>query len=253
VLKNSIKNLVFIVFAILLLQGCGKNKFSFKNLVTSNNAIQIQKNYTHISKLLVKYKKMLDVRNPYSYDKTLKKAMIKDILSQKNNIQLNGLKNNHNLYIKKAFNKSKDIKYRNDFLILGLYKLMFFSYDMSQKKLTALGYNLKNLEKLGKILQLIRWKIKTAKTKNKKYLFLTWQTNWQVEFMRKTNIKNPNYCLIKNLKYIKNKKENIFGSSNMEFENIISKISYINNDSIIRLGGEPDELSLSALKLFMFL
>jgi hypothetical protein len=59
--------------------------------------------------------------------------------------------------------------------------------------------------------------------------------------------------LIKNLKYIKNKKENIFDSSNMEFENIISKILYINNDSIIRLGGEPDELSLNALKLFIFL
>jgi len=251
VLKNKIINIISIGFIFVLLQGCTSSNFG--NLIKSNNAIQIQKNYTQISKLLIKYKKMLNVRNVYAYDKTLKKQILDDILNKKNSINLNNFKNDSNKYLKYSLNTEQKIKHRGDFLILGLYKLIFFSYDMQKDKLTALGYNLKNLEKLSKIIQILRWKIKYAKDKKGKYLFLTWQNNWQVELMGKTDIKNPNYNLIKNLKYIKNKKESIFSSSNMDFENIISKILYINNDTIKRLGGEPNELSLSALKLFMFL
>ena len=100
---------------------------------------------------------------------------------------------------------------------------------------------------------MIQWRIKYRKDIQGNYLFLTWQNNWQIQLAKQTNIHNPDYNLIQNLDYIKDDKENIFYHSNMSFETIISKMIYINNNTIKRLGGEPNELAIGAIKFFIFL
>lgn len=223
-----------------------------RHIISTSNAIEIEKNYKEINTLLIKYKQKLDKRNPWSFKKDWQKSLVVN-MKNNDNITLYNLKDNYSKYLKHTFNIKSDIKNRNDTLIVGLYKLLYLSYGFENKKLTALSYNLKNLQEFSKVIQIVRWKIAHSKDDNNKYLFLTWQNNWQVELLQKTNKKNPNYSLIKDLRYIKNKKESVFNSSNMSFENIISKILYINNDSIKRLGGEPNELAVEFLKFFVFL
>ncbi len=251
-----IKKYIGLMVLIIFFQGCGKNDFTLKNLVTTENAIQMKKNYKEIVTLLIKYKTKLDKRNPKLFNKDLEKSIIKDMKNSAdisyNNFKDNE-KNNYNVYLKNAFNQHKNIINRNDMLILGLYKLLYLSYGVKNEKLTALSYNLKNLQEFNKVIQIVRWKIKYDKDKANNYLFLTWQNNWQVELHQRIDMANPDYNLIKDLKYIKNKEENVFLASNMSFDNIISKILYINNNSIKRLGGEPDELTIGFIKFFVFL
>ncbi|MCK5110023.1 MAG: hypothetical protein KAQ94_00790 [Arcobacteraceae bacterium] len=244
---------LFLTLFILFLQGCNQESINLKKLVTTNNAIQIENNHKEISALLIEYKEKLDKRNPKSFDKVWQKAIIKNIQYQRNNVSLYGFKDNYKKYLKYAFDTKTNIKNRNDFLILGLYKLLYLSYTINDEKYTALSYKIKTLKEFSDILQIIKWQINYKKDLNKNYLFLTWQNNWQVELLGKTDIKNPDYNLIKNLTYIKNNKESVFDASNMSFETILGKVLYINNNSIKRLGGEPNELTIEFLKFFVFL
>ncbi len=248
---NSIKYFLLSLL-FLSLHGCNQENLTFRKLIATDNAVQMEENYNEIASLLIKYKNKLDKRNPKSFNKTWQKSLITNIKNQQN-VSLYDFKDNYNKYLKHAFNTEVNIKNRNDALIIGLYKLLYFSYGISNKKYTALSYKMKNLKDFSDVLQIIRWQIKYKKNEDKDYLFLTWQKNWQVELLKKINLKKPNYNLIKNLTYINNKKESIFDSSNMSFETIISKILYINNDSIKRLGGEPNELTIDVLKFFVFL
>ncbi len=243
---------LLVLFCIIFLQGCNQNNITIRKLIATDNAIQMEKNYEEITSLLIRYKKNLDKRNPKSFNKQWKKTIARDMKNKKN-ISLYDFKDNYNKYLKQAFNQKINIKNRNDLLVIGLYKLLYSSYGVNNDKYTALSYKMKNLKDFSDILQIIRWQIKYKKDLNNNYLFLTWQNNWQIELAKKTSLKNPNYKLIKNLASIQKKDENIFNSSNMFFETILSTILYINNDSIKRLGGEPNELTLKTLKFFVFL
>jgi hypothetical protein len=249
----KLKYISLAIISILFFQGCTQQNLAVKDVFKTENAVQIQSNYRDICDLLAEYKQKLDKRNPQAFSKVWEKPILQNIKTQNNNISLSQYRNNYTKYLKKAFNTSSNIKQRNDYLILGFYKLLFMSYDMDNEKFTALNYNIKNFEKLSKLLQVIQWQVNHTKDDKNNYLFLTWQNNWQIELARKTNSKNPNYNLIKDLKYIKSNKESVFNPSNMSFESILSKMLYINDQSIKRLGGEPDELSLKALKSFLIL
>ncbi len=45
---------------------------------------------------------------------------------------------------------------------------------------TALGYDTKTFKTMYYTLKVLRWKIRNAKDKNGKFLFATWQLNWQL-------------------------------------------------------------------------
>ena len=252
-LKNSYIKLFITVVSFIFLQGCSSNNISIKDLITTNNELQIKRNYKEIARLLIEYKIKLDKRNPNNFGKKWQQTINNNIKHNKINISFRNIKGDHNAYLRKAFDPNNKIKYRNDLLILGIYKLLYYVYEITDNKYTAISYNLKNFKKLSTVLQVIQYRIKHKKDKYGNYLFLTWQKNWQIELEKVINKQHPNYNIIQNLSSIKTKKETIFSSSNMSFENLISKMIYINNDTIKRLGGEPEDLAIGTLKFFLFL
>ncbi|MCP4970392.1 MAG: hypothetical protein GY932_07355 [Arcobacter sp.] len=91
----------------------------------------------------------------------------------------NNTLDNYKDYLQIAFSKDY-IPCRNDYLILGLYYLVYDLYDIEDShKVIALEYDKNKLHKLYKNLQVIKWKIKVNRDFKGNYLFKTWQNNWQ--------------------------------------------------------------------------
>lgn len=138
--------------------------------------------------------------------------------------------------------------------MLGIYKLIYEAYDMKNgHQITALSYNNEKLQKLYYYLRALKWRIKTAKDDNGKYLFLTWQKNWQIEFEERVNNgEKPSWKMIQKLKYIKSKEENILEPSNFSFEVILSKMIYDVKNTLKNIGEEPVDVSIEAIKGLVF-
>ena len=250
-----VKNILLVVISISLFSACSSIKQEhLEEVFQSNSAIGIKEDYKNISKNILILKEKLDKRNPKAYDKTI----ASDIYTQVNNLtnDLNLSYKDKELtsykgYLQIAFSKD-DIPNRNDFLILGLYKLIYDSYDIKNSyKLTAFSYDKEKLQRLYNNLQIISWKIKVDKDLNDNYLYLTWQNNWQIELAEKVSKGlEPSWQDIQNLTYIKNKKESIFGYSNLSFETKLTEIKNRVKMSLNKLGVEPTEMSIKAIKSF---
>jgi len=238
---------------VLLFCGCSFSQDSIKSVVQSNAASEITsyKNETIYS--LIKYKKKLDLRNPNAYNKSLSKNILHQIQTNQDyiNILQDGKElKTYNNYLQYAFSNEK-IENRNDFLILGLYKLIHKAYNLEgNHKFTAFQYNKVELSKLYKYLQVIRWKIRTQKDDNGKYLFNTWQNNWQLELLEKDD---SDLNVIKDLEYIKSNKESIYSHSNFSFEVLLSRILLNVEYTLRKINIEPYAMSTSAIKSFIFI
>jgi len=245
---KNILNFTIISFAIFFLSACSGNQTT-SEMLQSNSATIISKDYRDITKLLLNYKKILDLRNPNLYDKSLTKQMAYDIKNNKNDINL--LKNQTYLkYLTKAF--EENTKYRSDFLILGLYKMFYKAYNIKDgHHLTALGYDAKLFKKVYYTLKVLRWKIRNAKDKNGRFLFATWQLNWQLEFNK--NYKNITINSIKELPSLKNGKEALLNHSNFNFEITLTLMIDRVENSLKAMGKEPLNLSLTAMKAIILL
>ena len=243
----------FIISFVFLFYGCSLTQDSIKSVVQSNAASEITnyKNETIVS--LLKYKKKLNLRNPNSYNRTLSKDITHEIQSNQDyiNILQNGKKlNTYNEYLNYAF-LDEEVENRNDFLILGIYKLIYKAYSLDDNhKFTALQHNKNELSKLYKYLQVIRWKIRTQKDNNGKYLFNTWQNNWQIELLSKDD---SDLNIIKELEYIKLNKESIYSHSNFSFEILLSRILLNVEYTLRKINIEPYAMSTSAIKSFIFI
>lgn len=249
-MKRIILSLFFIS---LFFQGCSFNSDTIKSIAQSNSASLIVEHKNEVLEYLLKYKKKLELRNPNSYNKELAKKITYEIMQNQDYISLikNGKKlTRYNEYFHYAFSKEQ-IKDRNDYLILGLYKLIFKAYSLDKEhKFVAMQYNKEEMIKLYEYLQVIRWKVRTAKDLKGKYLFYTWQNNWQIEFMKR----NPqDLNEIKEFIYIKSKKESLSSSSNFSFEILISKMLVNIEYSLKKINIEPYEMSISAIKSFVFI
>ncbi|MBU3016050.1 hypothetical protein KO488_14935 [Poseidonibacter lekithochrous] len=248
-----VKKTFIITSLVLFLDGCGFNQQSIQSFAQTNSSIEIVKYKNEITSSLLKYKKKLDLRNPNSYNKKLAKNISFQI--QKNqdyiNISQNGKKlETYNEYFYYAF-KDDEISNRNDFLILGLYKLIYKAFSLdTNHKFTALEYNKYELQKLYEYLQVLRWKIRTQKDVNGNYLFNTWQNNWQLELLHKDR---NDLNIIKDLEYIKANKETIFSHSNFSFEVLLSRILLNVEYTLRKINIEPYEMSTSAIKSFIFI
>lgn len=241
-----------IVVLILSFQACVSTT-SIKSMAQTNSASQIEEYKSEVLKLLLVYKEKLDLRNPYSYNKKLASNINHQISTKQdyiNIIQDDKKLKNYKEYLHYAFSKN-DIRNRNDFLILGMYKLIYqaFAYE-NNHTFAASQYDKRSMIKLYETLQVIRWKVRTNKDKHNQYLFKTWQNNWQLEL---ENSDTSDLNIIKQLKYIKSNQETIFDHSNFSFEINISNM-LVNIEHILRkINVEPYEMGLSAIKSFVFI
>jgi hypothetical protein len=247
------------VVSVAFFSGCvSLKKENVQEIFQSNNAVEIKNDYKKITRLVISLKEKLDKRNPKAYDENLASSIYTEIDSLQNNVNLrfkNSEVGSYKSYLQIAFSKD-DIKNRNDFLILGLYKNIYDAYDISSSyKITAFSYDKEKLLKLYKNLQILAWKIKVEKDLSDNYLFLTWQNNWQIELEKKVKAGlKPTWKDFENLSYIKNGEESIFGYSNLSFEHIILQMKARVGTTLERLGTEPTQMSLTSIKsLFIFL
>ncbi|MEY3001984.1 MAG: hypothetical protein RLZZ428_359 [Pseudomonadota bacterium] len=242
---------------LFLLTGCGpQTQEKFSEAFQSDAATGIKKDFKAITNTLLTFKKKLDQRNPKSYHQSL--VIENEILHFRNSltIQHHGQKLSHyKTYLQTAFSQ-ENIAYRNDYLILGLYKMVYETYEIEQGfRMTGLFYNKQKFQNLYKNLQIISWRLKKDRDKHGNYLFLTWQNNWQIELEKRLKEgKIESWCDVQNLEYIKNRKESVFAPSNFTFEVLFTMIEYKVRTTMEKLGYEPEDLSIKALKsLIMFL
>ncbi len=207
-----------------------------------------------LDSLLLQLQVKLQKRNPKIFSKDLRSFLSQEMHEDKNILTIGGLRD-YRKYIKKAFSV-KPVENRGDYLIVGMYRMFYQAFDRDKfHKISALQYDPEKIQRAYAILQVISWKIKTAKDKNGNYLFLTWQNNWQVELQKRLNEgKKLSMKLINSLKYIKDKKESLLSASNLSFESIFGKMFFVFQKALKTVGVEPKSLGAEALKNFiMFL
>jgi len=245
--------LIFLIISLFFIQACSLNQNQIKSIAQTNSASQIESFKIEVLKDLILYKKKLDLRNPNAFNKDLKNSVIQQIKENKNFINL--VQNSKvlvtpNEYFYYAFSTQK-VNNRNDLLILGLYKLIFNAYEMDKKhQFSAIEYNKEEMIKLYEYLQIVRWKIRTAKDDKENYLFNTWQNNWQLELAKKYQ---GDYNIINELSHIKSNNESIYDPSNFSYEIVISKMITNVEHTLRKINIEPYEMSVSVLKGFIFI
>lgn len=165
-----------LILIVLFFTSCVNFQEKVRNTVQSENAKQIRNDYKEIINLLSLYKEKLDKRNPQNYSLSLDRLLKENILQNKNTIHL-AIDNSNTIkpytdYLNHAFNKEKSIKSRNDYLLIGLYKMFYNAYNMDlEYKVTAFNYNIEDLQRAYKNLQVLQWKIKFDKNVKDEYLF----------------------------------------------------------------------------------
>lgn len=248
---------IWLIIITLFFNACSNSSnIKVSDLLQTENAKHIKNHHKDIISLLLEYKTKLDKRNPKNFDKALDPLLRKNI-KEFNNINLYSKHHkdykNYAQYLNYAFSKERKIN-RNDYLIVGLYKMFFYAFKMKERhKVTALSYDIKIFQNIYKNLQVVLWKIKHNKDNRGDYLFLTWQNNWQVQLSQKLKV-DPNYRLnIVELSYLEQKKESLLDPSNSSYEIIISKMLLHLNQSIKLLGAEPEEVAFDAILNFTFL
>jgi len=247
-----------LILIVLFFTSCSNFQGKLQNTIQSENAKQIKNEYKEIINLLILYKKKLDKRNPSNYTKNFDRILHNEILNNTNTITLpivkSNSKKNYTQYLNYAFSKETMIKNRNDYLIVGFYKMFYHAYKMDIKhKITALSYDIVTLQNAYKNLQILQWKIKFNKDKLNQYLFLTWQNNWQIELEKQLEHNSLDNIKLSDLKNIKLKKESLLDPSNTSFEVITSKMMLLMEKSIKRLNVEPEKLSIDALISLIFI
>ncbi|AXH09036.1 hypothetical protein CP960_07920 [Malaciobacter halophilus] len=247
------KNFLLLIIFITFFTGCiSQNRV--KEVFQTNKAIEISNDYKKILSFLNEYKIKLDKRNPKHYNKVLEKAIYNQINSGKTSVVLKDFQGkklkNFKQYLDLAFDK-KGVVYRNDYLILGIFYMIYDAYLMDgHHKFSALNYDKDLLTKLYKNLHILRWKVRTTKDINGNYLFLTWQNNWQVEYMKK-GLSNLNE--LKNLEAIKNNKESLLSHSNFSFEVLLSLMINRVENTLNDIGAEPSEITFDTIASLVFI
>jgi len=241
------------VFCLVFFSGCvSENQDKLGEVLQSKGATALNQDYKRIIANLITYKEKLDLRNPNAYSKTSRDYIINEMRTSQNTIRMkfNGtyLKT-YDDYLRVAFDKNPTIPERNDFLILGLYKLIWESYRIGEgHQITTLVYDQAAFKKLYYYLEVIKWKVKTAKDTNGKYLFLTWQNNWQVELQNKLQSgQTLSKELLDSIVSLQTHKETLLDPSNFNFEILFSQIIFHVKNSARLIGIEPVDIGIEAM------
>lgn len=245
---------------VLFLSGCASKEDSFVSTVFQTKGATLMKEYRQaLDKFLLQLGRKLILRNKEIFSQDILFYIRNDINNNANTINLPLVSStdetNFKEYIKIAFSQKK-IKKRGDYLLVGLYKMFYWSFEAkSFHKLSALQYDGNKLQEAYEILQAVAWKIKVAKDNRGNYLYLTWQNNWQVELQKRLKRgEKLTTKLIKSLKYIKNKKESLLSPSNLSFEALFAKMLFVYERALKTVGVEPKSLGVDALRtIFLML
>jgi hypothetical protein len=247
-----------VLILTILLSGCGiTDKPEVKKIFQTQSAGNIDYDYSKMRELIVEYKEKLDKRNPNSYSKELEWKINTNIKNSIDTVTLydqSGKKLKfYNEYLNYAFSK-ESIQNRNDYLIVGLYKMVYEAFSMDKShKITAFNHDQEKLQKAYKNLQILQWKIKSAKSDSGEYLFLTWQNNWQVDLLKISNNQQITVDQLNELSSIKNGSETLFDSSNSSFEILTDRMLLYLEHTLTQLGVEPVKLSIDILSTIIFI
>lgn len=248
--------LFFFFFAVLFFSGCNTHQEKLGEVLQSHGATSLHRDFKKISECLVTYKEKLDLRNPKAFSKESQRTILNAISRSDNTLRITHdgvLLHGYDDYLRIAFSQNPLVPDRNDFLIIGLHKLFKETYQIDKgHQITTLSYQQEAFKRLYYYLEVIKWKMKTAKDSNQNYLFMTWQNNWQIELNEKLKKgAKPSWELIKNLPSIKSGKESLFDPSNPNFEILMNQmISHVKNSARI-VGDEPVDIGIEAMVSFV--
>ncbi len=245
--------LITTLLLLLIFTGCStKDDESFvQSIFQTNGAVVVREHKEFLRELLLKYQVKLNKRNPSHSSKQNTRYIVFDIENKKNSVTLDMLKNKPHATYKDYLNIAFDMNYvknRDDYLILGIYKMLYWAYTIDRTHtVTTMQYDVEKIQEANKLMQIIQYRVQTARNKDGNYLFLTWQRAWQVEVLKNLNKKKSINLDIYN-------KEQLLSHSNMNFQVISSKMIYTLQESLRYLGSEGTNLSAQAVKsVFMFL
>lgn len=245
--------LLSLLIVVFIFNGCStKEESSFvQSIFQTNGAVAVREQTDMLIDSLLIYKEKLDKRNPNHYSKKDAPSIINEIKYKKNYIDFELLKGKKGVTYKDYLNIAFDenyVKNRNDYLILGIYKMLYWAYTIDRTHtITTMQYDINKFQEANKMMQIIQYRVQTAKNKDGNYLFLTWQRQWQVEVLKKIT-KNQEI----NLSKYTNKQ--LLYHSNMSFQVISSKMIFTLQETLRYLGEEGVNLSTQAVKsVFMFL
>ncbi len=250
---------IYLSLLVFFLGGCASKNNNFVSTVFQTSGATKMKEYENtLDDFLLQLGKKLIKRNKEIFSKNILFYIMNDIKNHTDTISLPYVshkeKEEFKKYLRVAF-LPKKIKNRGDYLLVGLYKMFYWSFEgSSYHKISALEYDGKKLQLAYEILQAIAWKIKVAKDKKGDYLYLTWQNNWQIELGKKLRRgRKLSVKLIKNLTYIKNKKESLLSASNLSFEALFAKMLFVYENALKTVGVEPKNLGADALRSIIFM
>ena len=247
-----IKVLLF-SFLFLSFSACStKEDTSFvQSIFQTNGAAAVRIHTDALRESLLKYKLKLDKRNPVYHSKKDSKDIEEEIKHSAGKVTLELLKNKKDAsykdYLNIAFSEGY-VKHRNDYLIMGIYKLLYWAYTIDRSHtITTIQYDVEKIQEANKMMQIIQYRIQTATDKDRNYLFITWQRPWQIEVLKKIN-KNQEVDLGKYTN------RQLLYHSNMNFQVISSGMIFTLQETLRYLGAEATNLSAQAIKsVLMFL
>lgn len=244
------------LLSILLFFGCSTHQEKLGEVLQSHGAATLRRDFKKISECLVTYKEKLDLRNPKAFSKESAYTITQAILNSHNTLRITHdgiMLKTYDDYLRVAFSKNPNVPDRNDFLVIGLHKLLRETYQIDKgHQITTLAYQQEAFKRLYYYLEVIKWKIRTAKDTNDNFLFITWQNNWQIELHEKMKKGiNPTWEILTNLPSIKSGKESLFDHSNPNFEILLNQIIAHVKNSARTIGDEPVDIGLNAMISFV--
>ena len=235
------------------MNGCStKDDDSFvRKVFQTNGASEVREHTFKLQKSIVKYYEKLNKRNPNHSSKLNTKKIINDINKRIDTVSFDVFTKKKNItykeYLNVAFSKSY-VKNRNDYLIAGIYKMLYFAYAIDRSHtITTMQYDIEKIQEANKMMQIIQYRIQTDKNKDGDFLFLTWQRPWQIDLLKNINKK-------KEIDLEKYTKKDLMYHSNMSFQVITTGMIFTLQETLRYLGSESTNLSSEAIKsVFVFL
>lgn len=246
-----LKILILVLLSFSFNSCVSKKSDSFvHSIFQTNGASAVRLHTDSLKKLLVQYKTILDKQNPNNYSKRYNQEIINEIKNASTHVKIkfkNNLNPTYKEYLNKAFSK-KPVKNRNDYLILGIYKLLYWAYTIDRTHtVTTMQYDIKKLQKANKVMQIVQNKVQNEKDLKGNYLFITWQRPWQTALLRDINDD-------KAIDLYKYKTKELLSEPNMKFKVVSSEMVSTVQDTLRYLGAEVTNFGTQAIKsVFIFL
>lgn len=223
-----------------------KDDTSFvRSIFQTNGAAKVRAHTNILQESLIQYYIKLNKRNPNNTSKYNSSKIIQEIQNRSNKVRLSLVNSkritSYKEYLNIAFSK-EDVENRNDYLILGIYKMLYNAYTFSRTHtITTVQHDTQKLQEANKMMQIIQYRIQKNKDKNGNYLFITWQRPWQIESLKKINKDEK-------LDLDRYTQEQLLYHSNMSYQVTTQRMIFTLQETLQYLGVEGINLSAQAIK-----